>query len=342
MRDPALRQRYPAALRHLVPEADRNRGSTSAYLLGNLVMPLLVLVLAALATGGLVAFVARHYPASATRPSAAAVARAAGHKLGHHQRLLHAIERGLSPKVASGLALAIAFGLVLAGGLLFGALAYLLRTSSMLADLDASVAQWGADHAGDVSDDTLNLITHLGGTEVVVFLAIVVGVAEYVRKPNRWIAPFLVVVLLGQNLLTNGIKELLDRARPTLNPIAETLGPSFPSGHSATAAAFWAACALLIGRGRSKDVRAMLAGAAAAIAVAVACTRVLLDLHWLSDVIAGLILGWTWFAVSAIAFGGRVLHLGAAVTVAEDVADQAAEPPTAAVQARPGRAESTG
>ena len=111
--------------------------------------------------------------------------------------------------------------------------------------------------------------------------------------------PFLLVVIVGQNFLTNGIKELLDRVRPDLNPIAETLGPSFPSGHSATAAAFYAAAALLLGRGRPPTTRAFLAGSAVAIAVAVACTRVLLDFHWLSDVIAGLALGWAWFAVCA-------------------------------------------
>ena len=32
-------------------------------------------------------------------------------------------------------------------------------------------------------------------------------------------------------------------------------------------------------------------------------TRVLLDVHWLSDVVAGLALGWAWFAFCSIAFG---------------------------------------
>ena len=57
-------------------------------------------------------------------------------------------------------------------------------------------------------------------------------------------------------------------------------------------------------------MRALLVGAAGALAVAVAASRVLLDVHWLSDVIAGLLLGWAWFALCAIAFGGRRLHFG--------------------------------
>ena len=116
---------------------------------------------------------------------------------------------------------------------------------------------------------------------------------------------------------------MLDRVRPTLNPITETLGPSFPSGHSTAAAAFYAAAALVLGRGVGKHGRALLAGAAVGIAVAVACTRVLLDVHWLSDVIAGLFLGWAWFAACSIAFGGRrLLRFGAAVDEAMHEADR--------------------
>ena len=96
----------------------------------------------------------------------------------------------------------------------------------------------------------------------------------------------------------------MDRARPTINPITETLGPSFPSGHTSLAAAFFAAAALLLSRGRSKRATALLGGAAVGLAVAVAASRVFLDVHWVTDVIAGLGLGWAWFAFCAIAFGG--------------------------------------
>ena len=115
------------------------------------------------------------------------------------------------------------------------------------------------------------------------------------------------------------MKQLTDRVRPTFNPAAATLGPSFPSGHSATAAAFYATAALLLGRRRGRPTRAVLTGLAAGLAVAVAASRVLLDVHWLTDVIAGLALGWGWFALCAIAFGGRILRFGAAAETAARV-----------------------
>jgi membrane-associated phospholipid phosphatase len=285
-------------------------------------MPLLVLLLVTLAVASAVAFVAWHYPTPMASPTPSlAAAKAVGREIGHHSRLRRTIKSRLNPEVATGLALTVALGAVLVGGIVLGALAYLIRTNSQLVDLDASVAQWGADHAGPVSERGLTLITQLGETWFAVVLVIVVSVVGYLRRPNRWIPVFLVTVLVGQWLLTNGIKELLDRVRPDLNPVAETLGPSFPSGHTTTAAAIWAAAALVLARGTSRHGRALLAGAAVGIAVAVACTRVFLDVHWLTDTIAGLFLGWAWFAACSIAFGGRFLQFGVAAEEAVHEAD---------------------
>ena len=108
----------------------------------------------------------------------------------------------------------------------------------------------------------------------------------------------------------------MDRARPALEPVAATLGPSFPSGHTSTAAASWAAFALVAGRWWGRRAWPALAGIAVGIAVGVAVSRVLLDVHWLTDVLGGLALGWAWFAACAIAFGGRILRFGAAAQAA--------------------------
>jgi undecaprenyl-diphosphatase len=202
------------------------------------------------------------------------------------------------------------------GGVVLALLAVLVRSTDVLAGLDTSAAEWGDRHATPWSHDSITLITELGGTWVVVVTAVVVAAVEIARTRTRWMVPFLLAVMLGGTLLTEAIKALVDRARPELEPVAATLGPSFPSGHTCTAAASWAAFALVAGRWWGPRSWPALAGAAVGIAVAVAASRVMLDVHWLTDVLAGLALGWAWFAACAIAFGGRALRFGAAAQAA--------------------------
>ena len=229
----------------------------------------------------------------------------------------------MDPSVATGLALSAALAMMIAAGFVIALLAYLVRHNATLVSIDSSVASWGNDNATELSTRLLTWVTDFGNWPIVPLLCVPILIYELRRAPSRYVVPFLFVVFFGDKILTNGIKELVDRARPTLNPIAQTLGPSFPSGHSSTAASFYAALALILARRRGARVRALLAGSAGAIAVAVAASRVLLDVHWLSDVIAGLMLGWAWFAFCAVAFGGRRLHFAEPMERAASHASQA-------------------
>jgi membrane-associated phospholipid phosphatase len=279
-------------------------------------MPLLVLILVALGAASAATLGAWRYPRlSAGSPEPAfEVARVVAERPSLRARLAPRVD----PREATGLALTLALLVTIVGGVGLGVLAYLGRTSGDLNRLDRSVGSWGYDHRSAATTHGLRIVTQFGAITTVIIVCVVLASVETFRTRSAWIVPFLVVLLGGEEILSNSIKALVDRTRPSFIPSAVAgLGPSFPSGHSATAAAFYAGAALLLGRRRGHVARAVLTGLAVGVAVAVASSRVLLDVHWLSDVIGGLLLGWAWFAVSSIAFGGRLLRFGAPVEAVE-------------------------
>jgi undecaprenyl-diphosphatase len=243
-----------------------------------------------------------------------------------HEGVARVLRARLDPGAATGLALTAAASLVVGGGVAVGLLLLMVRRSFGFARWDLSAARWGALHARPGSTTFLRDLSQLGGTTGLVIVVIAVAVLAQRRIPNRSALLFLLLVVVGQNLLANGIKLLVDRARPDIDRLTGFAGSSFPSGHATAAAATYAAIALLLSRRRGVATRAALVGGAVAIAVSVAASRVLLGVHWLTDVMAGLALGWAWFALCSIAFGGRLMRFGAPVAVAEEVAEQVAEP----------------
>lgn len=260
-----------------------------------------------------------------------APAATAAEAIDEHARVRRFVHNRLEADVVTGLALTVALVAIVAAGLVVAALAVAVRHVEVLSDVDSAAALWADRHTGSLQHRLLEDVSTLASTAGVIVIAVAVGIVEWARVPSRTIPAFLAVVTIGDSLVTNGVKEAIDRARPAIDPVAATLGPSFPSGHSSTAAALFAALALLAGRRRGVRARAALAGAAVGLAVAVACSRVLLDLHWTSDVVAGLALGWAWFAACAIAFGGWLVEFGAPVERA------AAEPAPVPVTSPGGR-----
>jgi undecaprenyl-diphosphatase len=201
-------------------------------------------------------------------------------------------------------------GGVLAGAIV-GVLAYMVRTNTGFTSIDHDAARWAAAHVGSATVRILTVITDLGATATIIGVAVTGALYGARRWRTASVPFFFALVVGGQLLLSNLIKFTVDRARPGFRPLAGFSGPSFPSGHATAAAATYAALALILTRGRTPSVRAAFGGTAVAIASAVACSRVLLGAHWVSDVVAGLALGWAWFGLCAVAFGGRLLHFGA-------------------------------
>ena len=253
----------------------------------------------------------------ASPQAAQPIARAVERKLQTRGRIARFARARMNPTEVTGLALSLAFGAVV----VVGVLAFEVRKTTPVVRIDRDVANWAAAHAAHWTHTILLAVTDIGSTVGVISISLVVAVVETWRTRSRWVVPFLVLTVAGQLAAATLIKNAVGRFRPAIDPVVGLSRTSFPSGHSTSAAATLLACALLISRRHSRRTQAAFTGTAVAIAVAVAASRVLLDVHWLSDVIAGLMLGSGWFALCAIAFGGRLLIFGAPVKLAERAHD---------------------
>lgn len=141
-------------------------------------------------------------------------------------------------------------------------------------------------------DGVARFITAFGSGIPITLLFILALTILLLRKRWRY-ALISTVAILGAWGLSALIKSLVHRTRPE-NLI--TTGFSFPSGHAITAIVF---VSLLIysfkDDFKNKTVKYVLIILASAFFVAVAISRIILHVHWLSDVTAGMSLGLFWF-----------------------------------------------
>lgn len=277
-------------------------------------MTLAVVVLLVAASAAAVAFAASAVRALPDPVDPAAEERAAVRSLRRHPRLRRFLRQRLDRRSAGGLLVTVSLLVVFGVALVLGVLLDMVDGSSGLARWDDDLAGWGVGRAESLSVDVLSVVTHLGGTWVVTAGLVAAVTVDLVRHRNPEVIAFAAAVLLGEKLIVNGLKALVDRDRPDVIALVSFSGESFPSGHAAAAAAVWPAVALILGRRRPRIVQATFAAGAALIAFAVAASRALLGVHWLTDVIGGLAVGYGWFVVVAVIFGGRAQRLGDPVT----------------------------
>ncbi len=250
----------------------------------------------------------RHIQADPVNPAKAE--QAIRRSLWHHPRVQRFLHERMDRKSAGGFLLTASIVVLFVVSIFVGVVLDMIDNHSGIAAADKSVAEWGSRNGSTATAHTMKWITQLGSTPVIIAALLLVACFDYFRRHSREVFAFVAAVGAGELLLNNLLKVVVHRERPAVLHLVVAHGYSFPSGHTMAAASAWLAVALVLGRDRSRRTRALLAGGAALIAVSVAASRALLGVHWLTDVVAGLAIGWGWFMIVAIIFGGRAQRLG--------------------------------
>jgi membrane-associated phospholipid phosphatase len=138
--------------------------------------------------------------------------------------------------------------------------------------------------------DAARVVTNAGGVAVLV----VVGAVAAVLLWRRGAALVLAMAPLGSLVVAAAVatvaKKVVGRARPPLGlRLVNETEPSFPSGHTTDATALYLCLALVVAMVvlRRPLARALTVAVAVLMSSAVGASRLVLGVHWPTDVIAG-------------------------------------------------------
>lgn len=184
----------------------------------------------------------------------------------------------------------LVIGIAAVAGFLLLVLQVLLRAP--LAGEDVSLSSAAARVPHDWVYALAQLFAAAGHWAIQSVVLLVVTAVLWVRR--RRIGALVIAGLsLGLLAVVVGVAKLaFGRARPPLNVYAvHAGGDSFPSRHVAAAVVVGCVLAWLLGEGHRGWVRRLLWAAAALWALVIGVSRLYLDVHWLTDVLAGWTIG---------------------------------------------------
>ena len=166
-----------------------------------------------------------------------------------------------------------------------------------LASVDGDVARWVASDLPGWVEWVARPLSWLGGW--IGLTALGVAAAVLLVHERAWLdLAFFAAAYVGSQLVVALLKDWFDRPRPDVGstvPLPESA--AFPSGHATAGVASLGALAVLAGeRLPSRRARAWLWGAVVVLGVAIGLSRIALNVHFVTDVLAGWCLGLAWLA----------------------------------------------
>ena len=212
--------------------------------------------------------------------------------------------RRLGPLGRYELRLVLAAAAVILVGIPFGLLLQQVTTDGPLTALDESAAVWtnGRVRENDLLISVMHFISFLGKP---IFLLFAVGLPALwlLRHGAHKLVIFLVVTCVGGGIVDTAVKLAVGRTRPLHDePIVQAFGNSFPSGHSMSSLVCYGALLVVFVPLFSPRVRLWAIGSTIALVLAIGASRLVLGVHYISDVVGGYVLGAAWLLASVAVF----------------------------------------
>ena len=136
------------------------------------------------------------------------------------------------------------------------------------------------------------VLTALGEPTVLITASVVIAVLLWVRGHRHLPFAFVGITMAGRTL-SEIQKYWIARARPDLEThLVVVKTSSFPSGHANSSMIFYLTLALILATGTKW--RGVAVAGAIALSLLVGLSRVMLGVHWPSDVIGGWAFGMLW------------------------------------------------
>jgi undecaprenyl-diphosphatase len=166
-----------------------------------------------------------------------------------------------------------------------------------LSSLDQDVARWVASDLPTWVEDLARPFSWFGGW--IGLTVIAVSMVVVLVRRRAWLdVGFLVAAFLGSQLAVSLLKSAFARPRPdegSAVPLPESF--AFPSGHAAAGAASLGAVGVLVAeRLPSARARACVWSVVVVVGTAVGLSRIALNVHFVTDVLAGWCFGVAWLA----------------------------------------------
>lgn len=197
---------------------------------------------------------------------------------------------------AVGIFITIGALLALAGTWAFASIATHVRRGATQA-FDDAILHWVAGHQVAWAHAAMLQVTALG-TGVVVMMVVAVAALFLWLTHHKHSAALLLVTTAVGILINSMLKDVFHRTRPSIFPSGiEVFSSSFPSGHSMSAAIVYGTVAYLAARlQRHHWSRVVTAVVALLLILLIAASRIYLGVHYPSDTLAGMVIGFAWAA----------------------------------------------